>query len=168
VIIVKTIWAIDLTVTSIHNQLYAIWSGWERNNSTDKTPQHLYIAKMENPWTISSERVKISSPLAPWETGGPLDINEGPEVLQHNDAIFIIYSTRESWTAAYRLGQFKIEIAFRSNACRKLDKEGPCISRYRQGFGYWARKFYHITRWYGIMDFLPLKNQFKAWMGARS
>lgn len=101
-------WAIDLTVTQINGQRYAIWSGWKQNRDTDKTPQHLYIAKMSNPWTISSNRLKISSPKQPWETGGPLDLNEGPEVLKHEDQIYIIYSTRESWLKYYRLGQLKL------------------------------------------------------------
>jgi GH43 family beta-xylosidase len=104
----KTIWAIDLTVTKINNDLYAVWSGWEKNSDTDKTSQHLYIAKMSNPWTISSDRVKISSPVESWETGGPLDLNEGPQFLKHDDDVFIIYSARESWTPEYRLGQLKL------------------------------------------------------------
>jgi GH43 family beta-xylosidase len=105
----KTIWAIDLTVTEINNSLYAVWSGWEKNSDTDKTPQHLYIAKMDNPWTISSDRVKISSPEELWETGGPLDINEGPQFLKRGRDVFIIYSTRESWTPEYRLGQLRLK-----------------------------------------------------------
>lgn len=103
-----TIWAIDLTVTNINNELYAVWSGWEKNSDTDKTSQHLYIAKMSSPWTISSERVKISSPVESWETGGPLNLNEGPQFLKHGKDVFIIYSTRESWTPEYRLGQLKL------------------------------------------------------------
>lgn len=105
----KTIWAIDLTVGYINGQLYAVWSGWDKNRNTDKTPQHLFMAKMSNPWTISSERVKISTPEQAWETGGPLNLNEGPEFLKHNGNIFIIYSTRESWTPAYRLGQLRLK-----------------------------------------------------------
>ncbi|MEJ7691477.1 glycoside hydrolase family 43 protein [Daejeonella sp.] len=105
----KTIWAIDLTVTSINGKLYAAWSGWERNATTDKTSQHLYIARMSNPVTISSQRVKISSPDQPWERGGPLDLNEGPQFLKNKGNTFIIYSARESWTPEYRLGQLKLK-----------------------------------------------------------
>ncbi len=103
-------WAIDLTVLNLNDQLYAIWSGWEENRDTDKTPQHLYIAKMENPWTISSNRVKLSLPEEHWETGGQLDLQEGPQILTNDDDdIFIIYSTRESWMPAYRLGQLRLK-----------------------------------------------------------
>jgi GH43 family beta-xylosidase len=37
-----------------------------------------------------------------------LDLNEGPQVLERNGQVFIIYSTRESWTPAYRLGQLRL------------------------------------------------------------
>src|SRR5688500_62371 len=50
-------WAIDLTVRRIDDQLYAVWSGWEANNTaTDRTPQHLYMATMGSPTTINSNR----------------------------------------------------------------------------------------------------------------
>ncbi len=101
-------WSIDLTVLSHRDQLYAIWSGWEDNEPTDKTPQHLYIAEMENPWTISSNRVKISSPEESWETGTELPLNEGPQILKNGDDVFIIYSASESWLPAYNLGQLRL------------------------------------------------------------
>ncbi|WP_192822143.1 family 43 glycosylhydrolase [Rufibacter sp. LB8] len=97
-------WAIDLSPFSLNGQLYAVWSGWEENAATDKTKQHLYIARMQNPYTISSTRVKLSSPVADWETGGELDLQEGPEMLKKKEKAFIIYSTRESWLKEYRLG----------------------------------------------------------------
>src|SRR5207249_3437001 len=81
----ENIWAIDLTVTRLGSQLYAVWSGWEANAATDRTPQHLYIARMSDPWTISSNRVRISSPTESWERGTELDLNEGPEFLQHGE-----------------------------------------------------------------------------------
>lgn len=131
-----TFWAIDLTVGFINNQLYAVWSGWEHNPTTDKTPQCLYIAKMSNPWTISSDRVKISSPEQTWETGGPLNLNEGPEFLKHDRNIFIIYSTRESWLPSYRLGQLKLADSTRT----PLDagnwiKSGPVFRGTPEVFG---------------------------------
>lgn len=101
-------WAIDLTPLQLNGQLYAVWSGWEQNAATDKTKQHLYIARMSNPWTISSNRALISSPQEPWESGGELDLNEGPQVLKHQEKVFIIYSTRESWLKEYRLGQLTL------------------------------------------------------------
>jgi GH43 family beta-xylosidase len=103
------IWAIDLTVSRLGDRLYAVWSGWEANRSTDRTPQHLYIARMSNPWTISGDRVRISSPVEPWERGTELDLNEGPQFLRRGDEVFIIYSARESWLKDYRLGQLRLK-----------------------------------------------------------
>ncbi len=105
---VSSKWAIDLTAFSMNGQLYAVWSGWEDNASTDRTPQHLYIATMSNPWTISSNRVKISSPEQPWEVGTELQLNEGPELLKNREKAFLIYSCNESWLPAYKLGQLTL------------------------------------------------------------
>ena len=101
-------WAIDLTVGRINGQTYAVWSGWEQDATTDRTPQHLYIARMSDPWTIATNRVQISSPIAPWERGTELDLQEGPEFLQNGTQTFIIYSARESWLQFYRLGQLRL------------------------------------------------------------
>lgn len=103
------IWAIDMNVFSYKDQLYAVWSGWEKQALTDKTSQHLYLAKMENPYTMNGLRVRISGPDQSWETGGPLDLQEGPEVLIKDDKLFIVYSCRESWTVNYRLGALKLK-----------------------------------------------------------
>ena len=101
-------WAIDLTVGTINGQLVAVWSGWQSDAATDRTPQHLYVAPMSNPYTISGNRVRISSPVEAWERGTELDLQEGPEILQRGGQTFIIYSTRESWLPDYRLGQLKL------------------------------------------------------------
>lgn len=129
-------WAIDLTVERIDGQLYAVWSGWEANADTDRTPQHLYIAEMANPWTISSDRVRISSPVESWERGTELDLNEGPQFLRHDDDLFIIYSTRESWLPDYRLGQLRLE----SPGADPMDpaswiKSGPVFTRAGNVYG---------------------------------
>lgn len=102
------IWAIDMTVLEHQGKLYAIWSGWVKQKTTDATPQHLYISEMENPWTLKGTRVKISSPVESWETGGPLSLNEGPEILKKGNQVFIVYSCRESWLVEYRLGMLQL------------------------------------------------------------
>jgi GH43 family beta-xylosidase len=128
-------WAIDLTVGRIDGQLYAIWSGWEENRDTDRTPQHLYIARMSNPWTISSDRVKISSPVESWERGTALDLNEGPQLLFHDDEVFIIYSTRESWLPDYRLGQLRLRPGADPMDPDSWIKSGPVFTRTDSVFG---------------------------------
>jgi len=102
------VWAIDLTAARINGQLYAVWSGWEQNRTTHVTPQHLYIARMSNPWTIVTSRVKISSPEEQWEIGPQLNLQEGPEFLMNGTNTFIVYSTRESFLPDYRLGLLRL------------------------------------------------------------
>ena len=103
------IWAIDMTVIKYRGKLYAVWSGWKKQMDTDATPQQLYIQEMTNPWTLKGKRVLLSSPDESWETGGPLNLNEGPEFLEHEDQLFLIYSCRESWLVDYRLGMLQLK-----------------------------------------------------------
>lgn len=105
----SAIWAIDLTAFEIKGKLYCVWSGWDKPETTDATVQHLFIAPMSNPYTISGKRVKISSPVEPWEIGTVLNLNEGPEPLYHGNDFFIVYSCRESWLKDYRLGLLKLK-----------------------------------------------------------
>lgn len=95
-------WAIDGTVTFIDGQLYYAWSGWP---SSRNGRQNLYLAKMENPWTLTSEVACISQPQYPWESW----INEGPQFLQRGGQTFIIYSANKSWTDDYKLGLLRLE-----------------------------------------------------------
>jgi len=103
-------WAIDGSVFSYRSEWYMIWSGWQGDANGE---QDIYIAKMKNPWTIDGERVRISSPTLDWETHGDLhdaynpphvSVNEGPEALQHDDKLFIVYSASGCWTDFYGLG----------------------------------------------------------------
>lgn len=96
-------WAIDLTVLRHEGRLYAVWSGWEGEH--DGFPQHLYIAPMADPVTISGERVRISTPDREWEMR-VAPVNEGPQVVR-NDAdarLFLAYSADASWTQEYKMG----------------------------------------------------------------
>ncbi len=114
-------WAIDGTVLEDRGRLYLIWSGWA---GADNGAQNLYIAELENPWTMKGDRVRLSTPQFPWEKVGDLeikrdpdrnpgtyaddplhiDINEGPEVLRHGNRIFVVYSASACWTEHYQLG----------------------------------------------------------------
>ena len=63
---------------------------------------------MENPFTLKGKRVLVSSPVENWETGGPLDLNEGPQIIKNGKNVFIIYSCRESWLKEYRQGMLQL------------------------------------------------------------
>lgn len=103
-------WAIDGNVFEYGEDLYMIWSGWEGSTNGQ---QNIYIAKMKDPWTIDSPRVLISEPTHVWEKQGDLDdkmnpphvnVNEGPQYLEHNGRIFIVFSANGCWTDYYSLG----------------------------------------------------------------
>lgn len=116
-------WAIDGTVFETAGRLYAAWSGWEADVNG---VQSIYLAELANPWTVKGQRVRISTPEYPWEKVGDrgrelkrnpeqnpgldieepvhIDVNEGPEVLQHGNKIFLVYSASACWTDFYELG----------------------------------------------------------------
>ena len=103
-------WSIDGSVFINKGQLYCIWSGWEGDSNGQ---QNIYIAKMKNAWTIEAPRAKISAPELPWEMHGDLknpndpphvNVNEGPEILQDGNKLFLIYSASGCWTEYYALG----------------------------------------------------------------
>ena len=109
----KDRWAIDPSVFENRGKLYAIWSGWEGVESGN---QNIYIAELKNPWTMEGKRVRISKPSFRWEQfGDPLDpnridINEGPEILKHEDKIFLIYSGNGCSTDHYLLGMLTASV----------------------------------------------------------
>ncbi len=108
-------WAIDGSVFEHMGDHYFIWSGWlEPHDGTEI--QRIYIARMENPWTLATERVELSRAEYDWERiyknpegwnnepGHIVYVNEGPEVLKHADKLFLIYSASGCWTPHYCLG----------------------------------------------------------------
>lgn len=96
------VWAIDGTVLQKDDgSLFFVWSGW--NGANDEFPQRIYIAPMSNPYTISGNRIQISTPTLAWESIGA-SLNEGPEVTKKNGTINIVYSASGSWTDDYQLG----------------------------------------------------------------
>ncbi len=108
-------WAIDGSILEHNGQRYFIWSGWETH---ENIKQDIYIAEMENPWTLKGERMKISSPEAAWELNGlstdsaanvkDVFVNEGPQELRNGDDLFIIFSANGCWTDYYALGFLKL------------------------------------------------------------
>ena len=97
-------WAIDGTTLQVNRDLYFVWSGWE----TTRDVQHLYIARMENPWTIGGNRVRLcDNDTFPWERVGenPKErgLHEGPAAIVRNGRVFLIYSCSGSWQPTYKL-----------------------------------------------------------------
>ena len=102
-------WAIDATPLEMGGKLYLIWSGWE--GTADE--QWLYIAEMENPYTIRSNRVRMANNDDHlWErvdeklTGRGL--MEAPQVLRRDGWVHVTYSASGSWQPSYKLGRLTI------------------------------------------------------------
>ncbi|WP_145599883.1 glycoside hydrolase family 43 protein [Yersinia frederiksenii] len=64
---------------------------WAQKDPEIQGNSNLYLAEMENPWTLKGEPVMLSKPELPWETIG-FWVNEGPAVIKHGERIFISYS----------------------------------------------------------------------------
>lgn len=80
--------------------LYFLWSGRE---ASERGPQCIYLAKMSDPWTLVGPRVKIAAPTYAWEKHG-WEVNEGPEVLEREGRIFVVFSASGGTTPNYCLG----------------------------------------------------------------
>ncbi|WP_426058164.1 glycoside hydrolase family 43 protein [Hymenobacter sp. B1770] len=93
-------WAIDGTVLEQNGNRYFLWSG---HNGLDGV-QRIYISRMSNPWTLTGPRVELSRPQYAWESVGPPFVNEGPEILKHDNKTFLVYSASFCATDDYALG----------------------------------------------------------------
>lgn len=96
-------------------EIYLLWSGWPKRRAETET-QCIYIARMENPWTLSSKRVMISQPEYEWErqwinpdgnrSAYPIYVNENPEAFLTPDQqhVIVLYSASGIWTVYTALG----------------------------------------------------------------
>lgn len=88
---IQTEWdsfALDATVFEHKGTHYLVWA--QKDPAIDGN-SNLYIAELENPWTIKLPQVMLTKPEYDWETRGFL-VNEGAAVLKRNGHIFITYS----------------------------------------------------------------------------
>ncbi|WP_145520633.1 glycoside hydrolase family 43 protein [Yersinia mollaretii] len=80
--------SLDATHFEHRGQHYYLWA---QKDPAIRGNSNLYLAEMENPWTLKGEPVMLSKPELPWETVG-FWVNEGPAVIKHGERIFISYS----------------------------------------------------------------------------
>lgn len=88
---VQTKWesfALDATYFEHKDTLYLVWP---QKNPDIEGNSNLYIAELENPWTLKGEQVMIATPEYEWERIG-FYVNEGPAVIKRNGKIFISFS----------------------------------------------------------------------------
>lgn len=108
-------WGIHPSTIVIGGQQYLVWSGWQQRRKETEV-QCIYIAKMKNPWTLASKRVKISQPDYDWERqwinydglslAYPIYVNENPEIMlsRNGQHVIIYYSASGNWTIYTALG----------------------------------------------------------------
>jgi GH43 family beta-xylosidase len=102
-------WAIDGTILELHGKRYLLWSGW----ADARDEQWLYIAPLANPWTLASARVRLcANDDFIWERVGETrrgrGLNEGPQVLQRDGRVFVVFSCSGSWEPTYKLGLLEL------------------------------------------------------------
>ncbi|MGI2147442.1 family 43 glycosylhydrolase [Shewanella baltica] len=90
-------WNIDGSYLEYKGQLYFLWSEWHGKDQVN------LIAKMSNPWTVEGEHKVITQPTYAWEKSG-LNVNEGPEIIQHQGRTFLVHSASFCNTEDYSLG----------------------------------------------------------------
>ncbi|MGN6367445.1 MAG: glycoside hydrolase family 43 protein [Phycisphaerae bacterium] len=135
-------WAIDGAVIQVPRGghaggtgLYFVWSGWagSRNGM-----QHLYIARMSNPWTIVGERVCISSPDQAWERRSgpwPCYVNEGPAPVVRGGKVVVAYSANGFWSDDYCVGVLTCDVDRLMEAGAWEKSAGPVFAKSDEVFG---------------------------------
>ncbi|MCH5219152.1 MAG: family 43 glycosylhydrolase [Muribaculaceae bacterium] len=106
---------------NIGERQFLLWSGWEHRRAETET-QCIFIAEMENPWTLKSGRVLLSRPQYEWErqwitpygtrSAYPIFVNENPEGFLSPDSsrVFIAYSASGIWTPYSIVGMLHADV----------------------------------------------------------
>ena len=88
-------YAIDGTILKQSDgSLLFLWCG-----RPSPAGQGLYLSRMENPWTLTGERVYL-----PADGFGCGEVREGPVTLQRNGRIFLVYSACDNRQAGLQAG----------------------------------------------------------------
>jgi GH43 family beta-xylosidase len=84
--------SLDATVFENKGKWYYIWA---EKVGVGKQISNLYIAEMENGYTLKTVQVLLTTPDYDWERIG-FWVNEGPGILKKNGKIFMTYSASET------------------------------------------------------------------------
>ncbi|KAK4183329.1 glycosyl hydrolases family 43-domain-containing protein [Podospora australis] len=90
--LIKTNWdtfSLDASTFVVNGTRYLVWA--QQDPSRNGENSSLFLAPLQNPWTIRGTAVAISHPDLAWERIG-YKVNEGPAVIQRNGKIFLTYS----------------------------------------------------------------------------
>lgn len=84
--------SLDATVFENQGKYYYIWA---EKVGVGKQISNLYIAQMENPYTLKTVQVLLTTPDYDWERVG-FWVNEGPAIIKRNGRIFMTFSASET------------------------------------------------------------------------
>lgn len=94
-------WMIDGSILQLNGKLYLLFSAWSGSN------QNVYIVGMTNPWSLTGNRVLLSTPTYSWEKQGG-NVNEGPVAIQRNGKTSVVYSASACANQNYAMGQMTL------------------------------------------------------------
>lgn len=80
--------ALDATSFVHGDRQYLVWA---QEDLEVEGHSNLYIAPMENPWTLAGPAIELTRPEHDWEIKG-FWVNEGPAVLEHEGTLYLTYS----------------------------------------------------------------------------
>ena len=84
--------SLDATVFEVNGEWYYVWA---EKVGVGKQISNLYIAKMENGYTLKTVQVLLTTPDYDWERIG-FWVNEGPGVVRRGNKIYLTYSASET------------------------------------------------------------------------
>lgn len=79
---------LDATAFEHEGELYYVWA---QKHPQIRGNSNLYIAKMENPWTLATQPVLLAKPEYDWECS-VIPVCEGPAVIRHGGRLIMTYS----------------------------------------------------------------------------
>lgn len=84
--------SLDATVFEDNGEHYYVWA---EKVGVGRQISNLYIAKMENGYTLKTVQVLLTTPDYDWERRG-FWVNEGPAVIKRDGKIFLTYSASDT------------------------------------------------------------------------
>jgi len=84
--------SLDATIFENKGRYYYVWA---EKVSVGPQISNLYIAEMENGYTLKTVQVLLTTPDYDWERHG-FWVNEGPATIQHDGKIYLTYSASDT------------------------------------------------------------------------
>ncbi|THV33412.1 glycoside hydrolase family 43 protein [Glycomyces buryatensis] len=81
--------SLDATTFAVNGKRYLCWA--QHNPELADSNTSLFLAELENPWTITGTPVELTRPELDWETIG-FAVNEGPYAIERDGKVFVTYS----------------------------------------------------------------------------